>query len=525
MDKCTELLNIVQSELDKMNSNNGIIDVDKVEQNIQSRIQDQQQTNKQTHNSLTTTTMIDMIKSFQTPEGCGERLEGIAIIQAFYGTDISRIEATTRALHFMLKSAYLPSEWVFVEAQHNKSNACFQWLKQYGVKYVFVKTTKQQDGIFLKTPLWNIGTQHCSAEKLCFIDSDVMFESDAWLKSAYVKFDNCNVMSVGGICKYEHNSPNEANSVGREYELNGSIVSKPHSGFTIGMTREIFNRINGFDACIILDDIWNWTRLLGLKTMNVLRSWIPFSIPDNEKNGYPIKLGSTNEKCMHLYHGDITNRNYQCLTNVIANKAASWDEIIAYDKSDFSILPSWNANTSIAKIAQKSILSILQGGDEDLTSDEIYCQNAKDILGAISNDNPLVICTYLVASFELNASMIQTMYRDLCSKCKNDFTFVVFTNETIDNDEITTIPLNNQFDEDKPWLQCFRKDVKFDKKSNVLFISPNMCINKAFELVNCEDTDFASNDEKTMFYFKSSIRLQKHFDSRNIAKYLNFIVK
>lgn len=52
-----------------------------------------------------------------------------SVIQAFFGTDISRIAATTRALQVMLKANPMPKDWIFVEAQESKSLATFGWLK------------------------------------------------------------------------------------------------------------------------------------------------------------------------------------------------------------------------------------------------------------------------------------------------------------------------------------------------------------------------------------------------------------
>ena len=91
-----------------------------------------------------------------------ETIEDIALIQCFYGTDISRIRATTQALEFNLQMTAKPSTWVFVECQRKKSECAFQWLKRYGVKYVFVQMKPENEGIMLKHPLWNIGVANCT---------------------------------------------------------------------------------------------------------------------------------------------------------------------------------------------------------------------------------------------------------------------------------------------------------------------------------------------------------------------------
>ena len=103
------------------------------------------------------------------------RLKDIAVVQAFFGTDMNRILATTRALQVMLQANPLPKHWVFVEAQRNKNSAAFAWLKSYGVKYIFRKYNEDSEGLLLKTALWNIGAANTTADKLIFVDSDIVF--------------------------------------------------------------------------------------------------------------------------------------------------------------------------------------------------------------------------------------------------------------------------------------------------------------------------------------------------------------
>ena len=75
----------------------------------------------------------------------------------------------------MLQANPLPKHWVFVEAQRNKNQAVFAWLKSYGVKYIFRKYSEDSEGLLLKTALWNIGAANTTADKLLFVDSDIVF--------------------------------------------------------------------------------------------------------------------------------------------------------------------------------------------------------------------------------------------------------------------------------------------------------------------------------------------------------------
>ena len=111
-----------------------------------------------------------------------EVVEGIALVQCFYGTDIARIRATTQAIEFNLQMTRKPRTWVFVEAQKSKADCAFNWVKNYGIKHIFVKITSDSDGILLKNPLWNKGADYCVEDRLCFLDSDVVMCNSDWVE-------------------------------------------------------------------------------------------------------------------------------------------------------------------------------------------------------------------------------------------------------------------------------------------------------------------------------------------------------
>lgn len=520
VDRCSQLLAAVQSELNRVGDKIEEFDESKIDgvNDIKSSPPSLETSANQTKQHMLTLEIED----FGVKSGTGEILDDIAIIQSFYGVDVSRIEATTRALHYMLKSKLLPFEWIFVEGQKSKSDACFQWLKNYGITYIFVKTTKEQNGIFLKTPLWNIGAQHCSASKLCFIDSDVIFESADWLQSANDALDTNDVISIGGTCAYESNYDDDMNSIGLEYRLHGKISSKPHSGFTIGMSRQTFDQINGFDACVILDDIWNWTRLLGQNALNILHKWLPMSLPKKHRNGYQITLGSTNEKCIHLFHGKIETRKYNALTDIVAHHADRWSDIIEYEKSNYNILPKWNMNTLIGQTIRNAVSYTLDADNgNDLNGLDIYFDSAKKIFGEPNSKQPLIICTYCIPSFDTCEKQIRDLYAKLIEKCKNEFTFVVFSDcMQSDEYEFDVIPLSEDFDIDIPWNECFRQDVKFPISSNILFIEPSNPIDDEFELLNCEENEFAVNENEDTCYFRYSDD-KILLNNVDIAKYMH----
>ena len=73
--------------------------------------------------------------------------------------------------------------------------------------------------MFLKTPLWNIGIKQSTSEKLCFIDSDVMFANDKWLEKINEAFSTYDVISLSKYVKYGSTNK-EMTSTGYQISIN-----------------------------------------------------------------------------------------------------------------------------------------------------------------------------------------------------------------------------------------------------------------------------------------------------------------
>lgn len=273
-----------------------------------------------------------MYNKLSDPE---ETIEDIALIQCFYGTDIARIRATTQALEFNLQMTAKPSTWVFVECQRKKSDCAFQWLKRYGVKYVFVQMKPENEGIMLKHPLWNIGVANCTESKLCFVDSDVVMCNSDWIKKAAHEFDSYDVLSLAShqYCQADENCK-LYETIGYKWVSTGK-VDKGHVGFTLGLTRKTFKEIGGLDPAIILDDIHTYHKILGDEAFKFFEEWTkPFDLPSDRKFGYNLELGYADNVACHVWHGDAPSK-YDDLTKLMVTSGVkSMSDIFDYSRGD-----------------------------------------------------------------------------------------------------------------------------------------------------------------------------------------------
>ena len=412
-----------------------------------------------------------------------ETIEDIALIQCFYGTDIARIRATTQAMEFNLQMTAKPSTWVFVECQKKKSEAAFQWLKRYGVKYVFVQMKPENEGIMLKNPLWNIGVENCTESKLCFVDSDVVMCNSDWIKKAASEFDSYDVLSLASHqycqasddCKlYE--------TIGYKWVSTGK-VDKGHVGFTLGLTRKMFNLIGGLDPAIILDDIHTYHKIMGDEAFKSFEKWYkPFDLPSDRKLGYNVELGYADNIACHVWHGDAPSK-YDDLTKLmVASGVKSMSDMFDYSRDDE--LPAWKTHTAKGMALSKAILKYYEHvkknelvvdkqPDFDIVGE--YRYEMKRLLGEPDEKHPLFICTVVKDRFGLKLedfTKFRNMVEDKFMGAKVQPVVLFFTDckkYDFKDEGFNVVPIKNYNPEDE-FSQCLRKDLKYPKGVVVYYI-------------------------------------------------------
>jgi len=78
-------------------------------------------------------------------------------------------------------------------------------------------------------------------------------------------------------------------------------------------------------------------------------------LPLEFKYGLPCKPGYADNICTHIEHGPQVNRRYNAITKMISGKITCLDDIITYDKSKCTILPSWNQSNDVANAISKAL--------------------------------------------------------------------------------------------------------------------------------------------------------------------------
>ena len=413
-------------------------------------------------------------------------LEDCALIQCFWGTDIDRIISVTRALQKTLSQKIGFKKWVFIEAQTEKSLASFGWLKKFGIKYAFKKIDKESENLFLKMPLWNIGASLCDCQKMLFIDSDIYFENPNWAQNSSQKLDQFDVISLAGYSRNE-NSEDRIESIGHKI-MNSSLddgkFTYGHAGYTLGMTKKAYDLYGKFDAVNYLDDQWFWFKLIG-KQQNFDKIFLLPYCPSEEVGyyGYPVKIGSTEETCIHVNHSPENNiKKYKKAHDFSYEHVDFPMQEIEYDKETLG-LPRWKDN-SIGRVLKNCFARI----DEDLDWNDIYIEEAKKEFGEIDDQHPLILMTAFALDYKYNnVDYILKHKKNLEEKCKQNFTYVCITNENIhDNMNLNIIPFSSEKvkKNKKIWKnELNRKDIIFPKKSTVIWIDFDKQIDYDFNCV------------------------------------------
>lgn len=368
----------------------------------------------------------------QTEETTTVTLNDICVIQCFYGIDVNRIKSTATALSYMLQSTYIPKNWIFIEAQKSKDDCSFKWLKHYGIKYQFIEINEEQSITPLKMALWNIGTTMSNEENICFIDSDIMYCNPEWLlqiDNQFKIFDVISPFSEAYHSEDEHLI--KYSSVGHEW-INEHSIENGHFGFSLGMKRHVFKRLNGFDPIPGFDDIWNILRILGKNIGNPFLEFIPCDLPKIDEYGHNVDFGYANETIFHIDHNG-SNTKYLKMVDALKNRINAIDDVISYDKNDFLTLPIYRNNTFFQK-AIRIACPNMHICPNDISGEEFLFNIGKSIEEPNSK-KPIIFITELKDEFGQSLGGIHHLNECLKHTMKFPFQFLAYVGNGIDCDD------------------------------------------------------------------------------------------
>lgn len=404
----------------------------------------------ETSTSSTSTHRTDSLECLADciPTDCPTTCD-ISLIQCFYGNDINSIIATTTAIKSALHSSLIPSDWIFVEAQTSKSNAVFGWLKEYKIKYQFIKLTKSNDGLPIKHALWNIGSKHAKTDKLVFADSDIKFSQDAFCKisDALDQFDVISPWKTISVNDGNISSFGKIAFDSNEADLSG--FGDLGIAFTESAFSKHFKEFNlRFD-----DEHDDWHKIT------------------SEEGGLPLTVGFADCTAIALGNHitlDVHKRDVIC---EIRNRFA---DAVVVAKSGLS---EWNSMCNDSLLVKNSITLVQITPDDELDSDVNMAANVAVVnsvektFGEVTDDHPLIVFCGYKPNFRMKS--IEVIYEkktQLEMSCQVPFTFVCFTDDPGNADElgIDVIPFSSKEvrDDPKRWRnEIKRKDVKYPKNS------------------------------------------------------------
>lgn len=269
------------------------------------------------------------------------------LVQCFYGLDKARIIAVTKAMQHMLRSDPMPAEWIFVEAQKKKDEAQFAWLENYGIKHKFIKTTAKHDDIPLKSALWNIGADEAKHENLAFLDADCWLRDLSWAEAAAPVLEECDFCSLSEVCIYSEKPDNKIPSVAAKWKQtceassteDMSNISFGHCGFTLGAKKAAFNAVGKMATLPVLEDIHFWSRVFGSSHFYNRRDLLLWDSKQIEKPAREFTVGCVQGECIHVFHGNYSQRQYASIFNVA--------RLVAFDPfqgiTEHKHLPCWDS--------------------------------------------------------------------------------------------------------------------------------------------------------------------------------------
>lgn len=220
-----------------------------------------------------------------------------------------------------------------------------QWLAGEGVEAVLAQVAQpgqkpqpvpsgitslvfeSSDAMFFKENLWNLAARSCVAEKLLFLDTDLVFSAPDVIEQTAALLDRTDIAQPFGTAVWHDRDGKIANArrsssfaISRGYEPSARYY---HPGFAWAMTRRAFDFLGGlYDRHILGGGDIALTYSLDLRWVGVdLRARNPNDAHFAASPSYGqyrmraanlcLRVGCLeNVDAIHQWHGDVDNRQY-----------------------------------------------------------------------------------------------------------------------------------------------------------------------------------------------------------------------
>ena len=259
--------------------------------------------------------------SVKSPLQTKQEMNHMLVVLCSWGTNTTRQEVTQRALLYLTEMNPAP-QVVFVEGSVNGSYN-FSYVTEYGFSYIPVDL--QQDcyrNLFVKEMLWNLGVKKvlstCSTiTKILYLDSDCAFVDRYAFNEIDRALDQYDVISPMKAAYYADTDVESA-KYGLLHTIGYRVIQKVNrsgwQGFGLAMTVDFLKQYYNLELpCSSLGfaDCLFWWFLTAKTNMRNFKQ-LPYDPKKMQQYILPntVKIGYANTVMMHLYHGNLTDRQY-----------------------------------------------------------------------------------------------------------------------------------------------------------------------------------------------------------------------
>lgn len=212
---------------------------------------------------------------------------------------------------------------------------------------------RSNSALFYKERLFNLlqGRVPSKYKKLIFMDCDIIFSDPKWVDKISNELNKYSVVQPFSKIVYTDASlnPTEVSNPSVIQRFKETRLTNGHPGFCWAFSRDYFKSIGGFfDKAIIGSGDTIFSNFLMKHTVLFTYKFInaEYFRWRLKANNIPMSVNYLNMTIYHLYHGDMTARNYSSRHQIPELHAIqSWDEAIYLNKDQMYELKDPKINT------------------------------------------------------------------------------------------------------------------------------------------------------------------------------------
>jgi hypothetical protein len=194
-----------------------------------------------------------------------------------------------------------------------------------------------KSALFYKEALWNRLEQAIPEQytKICFLDSDIIFDRPDWLDEISTLLDTHDVVHHFKIChRLNHNFHIDRTTISYVSTTDNKALKDP--GFGICLTRSFFKKIGGFfDKCVMTSGDYYFIRVALLQENIYTFPSIDDDFLEYKKKFIGAKYTFLPCTILHLYHGTCQKRDYAGFSSMLDKVNTNWSNIAILNSDGF----------------------------------------------------------------------------------------------------------------------------------------------------------------------------------------------